>query len=71
MHCFREEQIIEPYESFRDKALNTALAQNPNLTTQDKIWINRGLEAEWAFQDRNPISYTPQRGGRPRRERLM
>jgi len=65
---FRDEQIAEPYESFRDKALNAELARNPNLSGQDLIWINRGLEDEWGKEDRNPISYTHQRGGRPRRE---
>lgn len=65
---FRDEQIAEPYESFRDKALNAELARNPNLSGQDLIWINRGLEDEWGKEDRNPISYTHQRGGRPKRE---
>lgn len=71
MVSHREHEAPEPYEAFRDKALNAALAANPNLTTQDKIWINRGLEEEWNQADRDPISYTHQRGGRPRRTRVM
>lgn len=71
MVSHREHEAPEPYEAFRDKALNAALAANPNLTTQDKIWINRGLEEDWNHADRDPISYTHQRGGRQRRMRVM
>lgn len=54
----------EPWEAFRAKKLNTAVATAPDLSTNDLVWINRDLEQQWAERNEGPISFAIPRGGR-------
>lgn len=50
---FRAQSMPEPYRAKVERTIAEARAANPNVTTQDLIWLNRHLEKEKAEAERN------------------
>ncbi len=61
----RDEAPPEPFEEFRGRSLETLIATQPDITTNDLVRVNMALEAEWKEKiDRKCSPYTPMRGAR-------
>lgn len=56
-----------PYEDFRDQQVEAYLHNNPNATTNDLVWVQRGLEAKW--KETNGGNWKP--FSMPRKSKVM
>jgi hypothetical protein len=37
----------EPFEDFRDRQVESYMQSNPSATTNDLVWVQRSIEAQW------------------------